>query len=69
MRDQEVNSEFSWTSLFLVTGISFLGFCMLLQLLEHHYPALFFKTGLISLAVGCIIGVFTLLINPKTESN
>lgn len=45
MEDREMN-EFSWTTLFFVTGISFLAFSGLIKLLDGNHVGLFFRTGL-----------------------
>ncbi|MBN8675471.1 MAG: hypothetical protein J0L56_15180 [Chitinophagales bacterium] len=45
MEENESN-EFSWTTLFFVTGISFLAFSGLLKLLSSNHVGLFFRTGL-----------------------
>lgn len=45
MEENEVN-EFSWTTLFFVTGICFLAFSGLLKLLDGTHVGFFFRTGL-----------------------
>lgn len=45
MEENEIN-DFSWTTLFFVTGISFLAFSGLLKLLDSNHVGFFFRTGL-----------------------
>ena len=53
MEDQD-NQEFSWTSLFLVTGASFLVFSYILKLLDAAHVILFNRIGLVSTSLGIL---------------
>lgn len=53
MEDNEIN-EFSWTTLFFVTGTCFLAFSGLLKLLNSDHTGLFFRTGLSAIFLGSL---------------
>ena len=63
MEEKEL-SEFSWTNLFIVTGLSFLGFSWLLKLLDESHIQLFFRIGLLSTALG-VIAYLNAWLSPK----
>lgn len=53
-------NEFSWQTLFFVTGISFVLFSLVLRLLEGVHSAAMLWTGAISLIIGSLIWVINL---------
>lgn len=63
MEEKEL-SGFSWTNLFMVTGLSFLGFSGLLKLLDGSHIELFFRIGLLSTALG-VIAYLNVWLSPK----
>lgn len=52
--EERENNEFSWTALFLVTGISFIAFSIILKLLDGSHVSLFQKIGLGMVALGAL---------------
>jgi hypothetical protein len=46
--------EFSWTSLFIVTGLCFFAFSWLLKILDDAVPRLFLWAGFMALGLGCL---------------
>lgn len=53
MEDKEQDS-FQWTTLFFVTGFSFLLFSLAIKLLKGNYFREFLATALVSLSLGLI---------------
>lgn len=66
MQDNEFDPGFSWSSLFLITGISFLIFCALLLFLNGYYPVVFLWIGIGSTIAGLIVWAGSLLMEQKT---
>lgn len=64
MEDKQLN-EFSWTAFFLVTGFSFLAFAKIFQLLDRVQLPAFTWIGMISLLLGSLNSIRTLIM--KTE--
>ncbi|MEP7375178.1 MAG: hypothetical protein ABI675_17395 [Chitinophagaceae bacterium] len=56
MTDRDDDLQFPWLELFAVTGLSFLGFCFFLSLINNHYPPVFFWIGIITLILATIVG-------------
>lgn len=63
MEEQELK-EFSWTNLFIVTGMCFLGFSWLLKLLDESHVQLFFRIGLLFTALG-VLAYLNVWLSPK----
>lgn len=63
---QELNDlrGFSWTNLFLVTGLSFLVFSGLLTFLQGSHISVFFNIGLVGTGIG-ILGVLNKWLSQK----
>ncbi len=53
MEEKEMR-EFSWTNLFLVTGLCFLAFSGFLKLLDGSHVLLFLRIGLVTTGLGLI---------------
>jgi hypothetical protein len=60
MEEKEMR-EFSWTALFLVTSFCFFAFSIILELLDHTHPDIFLWIAGISLFLGLLNAVSTLL--------
>jgi hypothetical protein len=58
--EEKESREFSWTLLFLVTGVSFLGFRVLLKLLEETTLPIFTWIGITCLCLGALCGLNTM---------
>lgn len=70
MEEREKN-EFSWTGLFLVTGLCFILFNGLLKLLDGTHMPLFVWVGIACIGLGTINGVGNFFIksgDKKTRS-
>lgn len=52
--DEKELREFSWVGLFMVTGICFFGFSLLIKLLDGSHVPIFIKIGLVSLGLAAI---------------
>ena len=62
---------FSWQSLFWVTGISGLGFDLIIKLLDGYHTPVFLWTGIIALSLGLLLFLINLIarhISKKNES-
>jgi len=46
--------RFSWTELFIVTGLCFFAFSAILEFLNHSHPHIFIWIGSISLLLGIL---------------
>lgn len=68
MEDRDIN-EFSWQTLFFVTGISFVLFSLVLKFLDgaHSVPMLWI--GAISLSLGVIIWAIDMAIRTPVRKN
>jgi hypothetical protein len=53
MEEKELK-EFSWTGLFIVTGLCFFGFSAILEFLDHTHPKIFIWIGLLSIFLGIL---------------
>ncbi len=53
MEEREAN-RFSWTIFFIVTGVSFLLFSLLMYILDIPHISVFLKTGFISTGIAVI---------------
>jgi uncharacterized membrane protein YgdD (TMEM256/DUF423 family) len=53
MEEREMR-EFSWTGLFLVTGLCFFIFSGILEYLDHTHPSFFIWIGSISIFLGLL---------------
>ncbi len=60
MEERESNN-FSWTIFFIVTGVSFLLFSLLMHLLVIPHANLFLKTGIVSTGIAVITSLAELL--------
>ena len=67
MEDQE-NQEFSWTSLFFVTGICFWVFSFMLKILDAAHVVLFNRIGVGSTLLG-ILAYLNTWLTQKPNSN
>ena len=67
MEDQD-KQEFSWTSLFFVTGLCFWGFSFLLKLLDAAHVVLFNRIGIGSISLG-ILAYLNTWLGSKTNVN
>ena len=68
MEDQE-NQEFSWTSLFFVTGLCFWAFGFILKLLDAAHVVLFNRIGIGSTSLGIIAYLNTWFTTKLTKEN
>jgi hypothetical protein len=69
MRDKDLEPKFSWTLAFFVTGISFLIFCKVLEMINDNYPVFFLWIGITALVAGCIAGLVSLVMKSKNSSH
>jgi len=53
MEEKELK-EFSWTGLFIVTGLCFWGFSAILEFLDHTHPRIFIWIGSASVLLGVL---------------
>ena len=67
--DERDTRKFSWPGLFFVTGVCFFTFCLLLKLLNGSYPVLFFWVGTISVSLGLLSWLGTLLTQSDGKQN
>ena len=68
MEEREKN-EFSWTGLFLVTGLCFIFFNGLLKLLDGSNMPVFSWVGIACLLLGTINGIGSLMIKTGGKKN
>jgi hypothetical protein len=66
MEDKEMR-DFSWTGLFLVTGICSFLFSAVMKMLEGTYIPLFTWMGIACLLLGSINGIGVLIIRTETR--
>jgi hypothetical protein len=57
MENEEYITEYFWTPLLLVTGVSFLFFCFFLKMLSSYYPPIFLWIGLSGVVSGIIAAI------------
>ncbi len=63
MEEKELN-EFSWSTLFLVTGVSLILFSFILKLLDGSHSRLMLLCGSVSLGLFALACVFSILRKP-----
>jgi hypothetical protein len=68
MREQDVDTEFSWPLALLITGISFLAFFYILQKLNDASPRLFLWAGIISLAAAFVFALGSMFVKQSAET-
>jgi len=69
MIDQDLEPKFSWTLAFFISGVSFLIFCKILELLNSSYPRLFLWVGITGLIAGCFMAFMSFIIKPKNTAH
>jgi hypothetical protein len=63
MEDRDYN-EFSWHTLFFVTGFSFILFNLAIKVLDGSHSALLLWIGTVSLSLGAITWLIKLALKP-----
>jgi hypothetical protein len=66
--EEREDDQFSWTTLFLVTGISFWGFSIILRLLDASHVTLFSRIGIVSVILGTL-GFLNTWLSRKVFAN
>ena len=64
MEEKEMR-QFSWTGLFLVTGLCFFAFSFILKFLDNSHPRKFLWIGGICLFLGLLNAVTTFVTNTS----
>lgn len=65
MRDKDLEPTFPWTLLFFITGLCYFVFAGILKLLNTTLPVVFFWIGIVSVSLGCISAVGSLVLKLK----
>jgi hypothetical protein len=69
MKNQHFDPKFTWTPTLFVTGVTFLLFCKILELLNSSYPKIFLWVGLTALLAGCVAGLVSFSLKPKDHGH
>jgi len=64
MEEKELK-EFSWTGLFIVTGLCFFAFSAVLEFLDHTHPRIFIWIGLVSIFLGIVNIISKIVSRPS----
>lgn len=67
MRDQDIEPKFSWPLAFFVTGISFLTFFYVLEILNESCPRIFLWIGIATLILAIICGIVSLFMHRRNN--
>jgi len=66
MEEKELK-EFSWTGLFIITGLCFFGFSAVLEFLDHSHPRIFIWIGAGSIFLGILNMISKLTARPSLK--